>query len=123
MRWIVTLTVTGLLLAAPMSAQATHRATTYCSVTGDICQSTTRVHGVRMLRISLFAKFFSRYTLCVTAPDTTTTCHDYRIHKTGVTFGSSIRWSTHFPRKGPGAYTVVWRSGGARVGHVLGFHK
>ena len=78
---------------------------------------------MRMLRISLFAKFFSRYTLCVTAPDKTTTCHDYRIHKTGVTFGSSIRWSTHFPRKGPGAYTVVWRSGGMRVGHVLGFHK
>ena len=27
MRWIVTLTVTGLLLAAPVNAQATHRAT------------------------------------------------------------------------------------------------
>ncbi|HTG46173.1 MAG TPA: hypothetical protein VK646_00780 [Actinomycetota bacterium] len=123
MRWIVTLAVTGLLLAAPMEASASHRPNTYCSVTGDICQSTARVHGVRMLRVSLAAKFFSRYTLCVTAPDRTTTCRNFKIHSTGITFGSSIVWKNHFPRKGPGAYTVVWKSGGARVGHVLGFHQ
>ena len=123
MRWIVTLTVTGMLLAAPVNAQATHRANQYCSTTGDICQSTRMVNGVRVLRISLFAKFFSHYRLCVTAPDHTTVCHPFAIHATGVTFGSSVVWKEHFPRKGPGPYTVVWRTGGTRVGHILGFHR
>jgi hypothetical protein len=123
MRWILTITMTVLLLASPIDAQAHHRPTKYCSVTGDICQSAQRVNGVRMLTISLFAEFFHRYQLCVTAPDRTTTCHRYRIHATGITFGSSIRWARHFPRKGPGAYTVIWKSGGHRVGHILGFHQ
>jgi hypothetical protein len=122
-RWIVTLTVTGMLLAAPVQAQATHRATHYCSPTGDICQSTQRVNGVRVLQVGLFAKFFSHYRLCVTAPDHTTTCHAFAIHAIGGTFGSKVVWKKHFPRKGPGLYTVVWRTGGARVGHILGFHQ
>lgn len=123
MRWIATLTMTVLLLASPVAAQAHHRPTTYCSVTGDICQSTAKVNGVRMLRVSLVAEFFHRYTLCVTAPDHSTVCRRFVIHSTGVSFGSSIRWTRHFPRKGPGAYTVIWKSGGHRVGHILGFHQ
>jgi hypothetical protein len=124
MRWIVTvMTSTLLLVALPMEAQAHHRPTTYCSSTGDICQSTTRVNGVRMLRITLFAKYFNRYTLCVTAPDTSVTCHPFKIHAQGPSFGSSILWKRHFPRKGPGPYTVVWKTAGYRVGHILGFHQ
>ncbi|MDP9300822.1 MAG: hypothetical protein M3P43_08000 [Actinomycetota bacterium] len=123
MRWIVTLMMTALLLASPVSAGASHRPTRYCSVTGDICQSTTRVNGVRRLTIALAAEYFHWYTLCVRAPDDSVTCHRFAIHAQGPTFGSSIRWARHFPRKGPGPYTVVWKSGGHRVGHILGFHQ
>lgn len=69
MRRIVLLTLTVSLLALPGLAEAHHRPTNYCSPTGDICQSTTKVDGIRWLRISLFAKYFNRYKLCVKAPD------------------------------------------------------
>jgi hypothetical protein len=111
------------LVATAFPAAAHHRPTAACSPSGDVCKSTTKVSGVRRLRIGLAAKFFSRYRLCVTAPDDTETCHTYRIRHMGPVFGSSIRWSTHFPRKGPGPYDVVWRFvGGGRIGRVLGFH-
>jgi hypothetical protein len=80
------------------------------------------VNGIRMVRISLAAKYFNRYTLCVKAPDGTRACHRFYIHDLGVTFGSSVRWRRHFPNKGPGAYVVTWSSGGHRVGARLGFH-
>ena len=124
MRRIVTLTLmaTLLLLALPRAAEAHHLPNSYCSSTGDICQSVRRVNGIRMLRISLAAKYFNRYTLCVKAPDGTRACHRSYIHDQGVTFGSSVRWHRHFPNKGPGAYVVTWSSGGHRVGARLGFH-
>jgi hypothetical protein len=73
MRRIVTLTLmaTLVLLSLPRAAEAHHLPNSYCSSTGDICQSVRRVNGIRMLRISLAAKYFNRYTLCVrlqTAP-------------------------------------------------------
>jgi hypothetical protein len=124
MRRIVTLTLmaTLLLLALPRAAEAHHLPNSYCSSTGDICQSVRRVNGIRMLRISLAAKYFNRYTLCVKAPDGTRACHRSYIHDQGVTFGSSVRWHRHFPNKGPGAYVVTWWSGGHQVGARLGFH-
>ena len=124
MRRIVTLTLTAtlLLLGLPRAAEAHHLPNTYCSTTGDICQSTRKVDGIRMLRISLAAKYLNRYKLCVRAPDGTRVCHRFYIHDQGVTFGSSVRWRRHFPNKGPGAYVVVWWSGGHRVGARLGFH-
>ncbi len=69
MRWIVIVVLAAGVLVAPTGASAHHRPTTYCSPTGDICQSTTNVHGERKLRIALAARYFSRYRLCVTAPD------------------------------------------------------
>jgi hypothetical protein len=122
MRWIVAVMTTLLLVASPIEAQA-RRPSTYCSVTGDICQSTTRVNGVRILRITLAAEYFHRYTLCVTAPDQTVRCHRFKIHAKGPTFGSSIWWARNFPNKGRGTYTVSWKTGGHLVGHVLAFHQ
>jgi hypothetical protein len=109
---------------APAAAEARHRPTLYCSPSGDLCQSTRKVDGERRLRITLAARYFRRYELCVTAPDDTRACKEFRIRKHGPVFGSSIRWKRHFPRKGPGAYDVRWRSlpGRTRVGRVLGFH-
>jgi len=39
----------------------------------------------------------------------------------GSEWGDREVWRKHFPNKGPGEYTVVWRNGGHRVTHRLGF--
>jgi hypothetical protein len=127
MRWTAALITALLLLASPIEAQA-RRPSTYCSVTGDICQSTTRgVHGVRMLRISLAAKYFDRYEICVAPPARSpfnVSCKiHFKIHATGSTFGSSIQWGRNFPNRGPGVYTVSWSTAGHLVGHVLSFRQ
>ena len=123
MRRIVLLALTLVLVALPMKAEAFHRPTSYCSSTGDICQSTTKVNGIRRLRITLFAKYFDRYRLCVRAPDGSRACHGFEIRPQGSNFGSSVRWGLNFPHKGPGAYVVTWWTGGNQVGRTLGFHK
>ena len=124
MRWIVSLGLTLGLLATPVVASAHHRPTTYCSPSGDICQSTTNVRGIRTLRIALAARYFTRYRLCVTAPDDTVTCHGFRVHPHGSIFSSSVRWAAQFPPSGHGKYEVRWKSmpGATRVGRTLGFH-
>lgn len=113
-----------ILLVVPVQwAAATHRPTAACSESGDVCTSARRVDGVRKLRIVLTSKFFDRYNLCVTAPDDSKTCKRFAIERSGSQFGDSVRWSRHFPDKGSGAYTVVWRSGGEAVSARLGFHE
>jgi hypothetical protein len=123
MRRIVVLVLTFVVTALPLRAEAGHRPTTHCSPSGDICQSTTKVNGFRRLRISLAAKYFDRYRLCVRAPDGSWACRVFEIRAQGSTFGSSVRWGVHFPHKGPGPYSVKWSTAGARVGRILGFHR
>ena len=123
MRRIVLLALTVVLMALPLRAEAVHRPTNYCSPSGDICQSTAKVDGIRWLRIGLFAKYFDRYRLCVMAPDGSKECHVFEIQAQGSNFGSSVRWGVHFPNKGPGPYSVSWSTGGNRVGRILGFHR
>ena len=84
MRWIVSVVLAAGVLVAPTGASAHHRPTTYCSPSGDVCQSTANVHGERKLRISLAARYFWRYRLCVTAPDDSETCRVFRIRKHGA---------------------------------------
>ena len=124
-RWATILVITtSVLSAVPVTASAHHRPTVYCSRSGDLCQSTRKVDGVRVLRITLAARYFRRYELCVTDPDDDRSCATFRIHKRGSVFGSSVRWKRHFPRSGPGAYDVRWRMlpDRQRVGRTLGFH-
>lgn len=127
MRRIVIFTVLTAIVVVlvPAAASAHHRPTIYCSPTGDICQSTTKVNGVRMLRITLAAEYFSRYRLCVTPPQGPRTCRGFRVHEAdGGFFASSVRWAHRFPDGGPGAYKVAWRSwtDDSRIGRALGFH-
>lgn len=118
----ILLAVLASLVFALPPAQAKHLPQNYCSETGDVCQSTKRVDGVRKLKITLYSKYFDRYKLCVKAPDDATTCKGFKIQEMGEQFGDTVRWSKHFPNVGDGAYTVTWKSGGQRVGRKLGFH-
>ena len=124
MRRIVMAAVTAALVATLVPvAQAGHRPSEYCSESGDVCQSTKRVDGVRKLTITLGGKYFSRYKLCVKAPDDSTTCKKFKIKDMGPAYGSSVRWKKHFPDAGAGAYTVTWKNRGTRIGARLGFHE
>lgn len=114
--------VAGAVLLSPLPAHANHRPQNFCSESGDVCQSTRRIDGVRKLRITLAAKYFNRYTLCVEAPDGAISCKRFRIQEQGSQFGDTVKWRKHFPPAGKGAYTVTWSSGGNRVGKRLGFH-
>lgn len=114
--------VAAAVLLSPLPAQADHRPQSHCSESGDVCQSVRRAGGVRKVKITLAAKYFSRYKLCVKAPDGSRTCKRFRIQKQGEQFGDSVRWRKHFPNGGKGAYSVTWKNGGARVGARLGFH-
>lgn len=115
-----------LILVVPAQpAAAGHHASSYCSPTGDLCQSVTRVNGALTMRITLAAVYFSRYRLCVVPRGTSFTCRIFRIRNQNGIYGSSVRWRRNFPDEGRGAYDVVWRSmpGGSRIGRVLGFHE
>ena len=124
MRKIVLAAVSAALVVGVVPpAHSGHRPSEYCSESGDVCQSTKRVDGVRKLTITLAAKYFNRYRLCVKAPDDSTTCKGFKIRDMGPVYGSSVRWRKHFPDAGAGAYTVTWKNNGARVGARLGFHQ
>ena len=113
----------AMVVALSPTARASHRPDSYCSESGDVCQSTTRVDGIRKLRVSLAAKYFDRYRLCVIPPEGSRTCKTFEIHKQGGVYGDTVGWRKHFPDEGNGAYTVVWKSGGDRFGEKLGFHS
>lgn len=124
MRRIVLAAVSAALLAGVVpAAEAGHRPQEYCSESGDVCQSTKKIDGVRKLKITLAAKYFSRYNLCVKAPDGALTCKRFRIRESGASYGSTVRWRRHFPNAGEGAYTVTWKANGDRIGARLGFHQ
>ncbi len=118
---IALVTVLGILM--PVStAHADHKPKSYCSESGDVCLTSRRVSGVVRLNIGLAAKYFSRYRLCVIAPDDSRDCIKRRITDQGRSYGDSVKWARYFPDKGEGAYKVIWRQGGNRLGKVLGFH-
>jgi hypothetical protein len=113
----------GLIALHPTSAGAHHRPNSGCSRSGDVCQSTAKVDGIRKLRVALVGKYFQRYKLCVIPPEGSKTCKTFRIKKQGSFYGDTVRWSTNFPNEGRGAYTVVWKmTSGGRFGKKLGFH-
>jgi len=106
-----------------MPALANHAPEAYCSASGDVCASVTKVNGVRKLRITTAANYFDRYTLCVTAPDGSRECKRFRMRPSaGGTYSGSVEWRRQFPRKGPGPYTVRWRALGGTITPNLGFH-
>lgn len=117
---LLSMVLAALVTGPPVSAG--HAPTTHCSESGDVCASTKKMNGARLLRIGLAAEFFDEYTLCVTAPDDALRCKSFQIEDLGSTFGDSVRWKKHFPDKGPGPYTVRWKVGGSPVTPKLGFH-
>jgi hypothetical protein len=112
-----------LMAVLPGAAQAHHRPNFYCSESGDLCQSTRKIDGVRKLRIVLAARYFDTFHLCVRRPDGVRWCAPYRIREqANGTFGRSVDWFKHWGGRERGSYTVSWWVGDQRIGRILGFH-
>lgn len=126
-RSIAAVALISLLSSLPAPASADHRPNTYCSESGDICQSVARVDGVRTVTIKLAARYFARYDFCLSDRRGFDYCKRFRIEerRNGV-YGDSFRLTRHFHVR-RGAYSARWfRVDDARrqeqVGRTLGFH-
>jgi hypothetical protein len=107
-------------LAAPASA-ATPKRPSYCSPSGDVCFGVLTTRSGIVLQIDTFARYFSRYRLCVRDPRRRATCRVLPIRKRGRIFGSVVRWRDAFPHRGAGVYRVTWSLGGNPLGPTLSF--
>lgn len=110
------------LISLGLSASASHAPNTYCSESGDVCNSTRKDEGKRMLRIVTAANYFDTYRVCVMAPDDTRACRQGVMRENQGVWIGSMAWAKRFPKKGPGAYSVRWSSGDGYKSPRLGFH-
>ena len=117
--------VCSLALCAGLAAAAVagHRPNSYC---GDEYCEYAKKNG-KGIRYIVFRSFAHRgkVKVCVRAPDGTRSCVTDRFTDANHdgAFVTRLRWSTNFPNKGAGDYTVRWRQDGERIGKILGFHK
>jgi hypothetical protein len=97
----------------------------YCSPTGDLCYGLI-ARGARPIRLglTLAARFFIRYRLCIRAPGGTVDCRRFRVHPASAgTFQSRVRWRRRFPDHGPGVYRVRWSHAGTVLGPPVTFKR
>jgi hypothetical protein len=106
------------------SAASATKPGSYCSPSLDVCYGafTTYSPKTPSLDLDLSEKLFARYRLCVTAPNHVRDCHRFRVRRVGGgDWGSRIRWSRHFPRRGRGTYVARWLSHGRALGPAITF--
>ena len=119
-RLVLALTLVSLLVAAAPAAAVTR----HCSASGDVCYGAFGAGHATKLKLTLAAKYFNRYTLCVRAPSGTRNCRQFGVFSIGNgLFGSTVTWAAHFPAHGPGLYRATYRYGGASVAPSLTFAR
>lgn len=111
-----------LVLGVAASSSAAPARSTYCSRSGDVCYgafgSGTTIH----LRLSLFARYFTRYRLCVDAPNGHGECRRFVLRRAaGGSYRSEVRWAARFPFAGPGVYHARWFSPSGVLGPRVDF--
>jgi hypothetical protein len=117
-RLVLALTLVSLLAAAAPAAAVTR----HCSASGDVCYGAFGAGHATQLKLTLAARYFNRYTLCVRAPGGTRNCRQFGVFPIGNgLFGSTVTWAAHFPAHGPGLYRATYRYGGASVAPSLTF--
>jgi hypothetical protein len=117
-------TIAALLaIATPASAAPEARIASYCSPSGDVCYGIFDDRGVIRFQLTLAAKYFSRYRICVRPPRGATTCRSFPVKRVGSQFGGAVRWERNFPSRGPGRYRVTWKQGTRALGPGLTFRR
>jgi hypothetical protein len=125
MRAVLVASVAGLALATAASAapeQTPPRIATYCSPSGDVCYGifNDRNRTIRF-QLTLAARYFGRYRVCVRPPRGATLCKSFPVRKVGSTYGGGVSWQKQFPNRGNGTYRVAWRQGTRALGPTLRF--
>ena len=114
-------------LAAVACASATAapdgRIASHCSASGDVCYGIFDDRGVIRFQLTLAARYFARYRICVRPPLGATTCKSFPVKPVGSQFGGTVRWERNFPVRGPGRYRVTWKQGARALGPGLTFRR
>ena len=112
----------ALVAVAPGAAADQARIKSYCSTTGDVCYGVFQNAGQYRFKLTLAAKYFGRYRICVLPLGQTKTCKSFPVKKTGAQWGGTVIWQRNFPIRGPRRYKVSWLRGTHRLGPVLAFN-
>jgi hypothetical protein len=92
-----------------------------CSASGDVCYGVFDDHGTIRFQLTLAAKYFTRYRICVRPPRGATTCRSFPVKRVGSQFAGAVRWTRNFPFRGLGRYRVTWKLGAQALGPGLLF--
>jgi hypothetical protein len=116
-----------LIASGGAAAAPAATASGYCSPTGDYCYSARVRNGAVRLVLGTFS-FRGRVRVCVTPPGGgTPDCKAFRLGGTGNgIYEVDVKWSAHFPRRGPGTYRVTFApaaTGGAKLGPGATFRR
>ena len=110
-----------LVAAAPGAGADQTRVKSYCSETGDVSYVIFKTGGQYRFQLTLAAKYFARYRICVRPLGEQGTCKSFPVKKTGAQWGGKVIWQRNFPVRGPRGYRVTWRQGTHRLGPPLTF--
>jgi hypothetical protein len=110
-------------LVAPSAASPAEqiRIGSYCSTSGDVCYGIFQQGQTFRFELTLAARYFSRYQICVQPPSGASTCKTFPVRRRGQQFGGTVIWNRYFPSRGPGRYRVTWKQNGQRLGPTLRF--
>jgi hypothetical protein len=114
----------ALVAAAPLSArpdQTPSRIASYCSPSGDLCYGIFADARFIRFQLTLAARYFGRYRICVRPPRGATLCKSFPVRRMGTIYGGVVRWQRQFPNRGNGVYRVTWRLGTRALGPTLRF--
>jgi hypothetical protein len=108
----------GKPLGRPLTFYA--RLPSYCSPSGDVCYGIAHTGGAYRLKLTLAAKYFPRYRLCVQRLEKAKKCETFPVQKTDAQWGGKVWWSHYFSRA-PGNYRITWLQGTSQIGPALSF--
>ena len=117
---LATTSALALALLGGASAGEQARVPSYCSKSGDVCYWIVEAGTAHNLRLTLAAKYFPRYRICVRPQRRAATCKSFPVRRTGAQWGGKVSWQRNFPHA-PGRYWVSWMQGTKRLGRPLNF--
>ena len=121
MRLLIVTVCLAVVASASATAAPSGRIASYCSASGDVCYGVFDDRGVIRFQLTLAAKYFTRYRICVNPPRGATTCKSFPVKRVGSQFGGAVLWTRNFPVRGLGRYRVTWRRGAQALGPALLF--
>jgi hypothetical protein len=114
--------IAALVAVAPSAAAEQGRVKSYCSPSGDVCYGIFKSGSVYSFRLTLAARYFQRYRVCVRPLGQQAKCKSFPVKKIGASWGGTVVWNRNYPVRGPRGYRVTWRQGANRLGPPLTFY-